>query len=604
MAAARAQAGLAAAAVTNVPERTFACPAAAASVASPVISEVSRMRNPARWVCVVVAVLMSAGVARGAATSIFDDDWTPPRASEAPARPAAPADVVPGTPPVKPAVAPESSSGRKDPRPAPPVGVGTPVIGEVLARRAIPTRPEQAPVRKLMKEVFAAQLADRTPPARRKLAATLLEESEKAKSVPVDQFVLTAAAIDSALEAGDVPLAFRAADRLADSYDVDALQTKIAAAGKFDARSAPAGTAAENVAAGLSLVDELTAAEDYAGASKLCGVVQTWAAADAALRPQVQKQSREVGLLRETHERFARDTEKLKRMPDDPAANGSVGRYLCFVKGDWARGMPMLAKGSDPALKALAARENAAGGGGATGEAAIALADAWWAASVRQADTLAKAATAKHAAALYAKGVASLTGMRRLQVEQRIVDAGKMAGGGVAKPAAPRFMRPEEVLARFTFPDKPFQINKDGSLSGHTGDIDKVKSHVWLTNPQAVDAFEFGFEIKARAYQLLAVDIDGQTYRFSRGHLGVGHKTLITVDGKGRQVVDGDVTKPEEWNAIRVVVGGERMTFYYNGEQAGTCDLITPMSKASQVKVGFTSHQADISVRNVFFNKM
>ena len=37
------------------------------------------MWNRARWVCVVVAALMSAGVARGAAKSIFDDDWVPPK---------------------------------------------------------------------------------------------------------------------------------------------------------------------------------------------------------------------------------------------------------------------------------------------------------------------------------------------------------------------------------------------------------------------------------------------------------------------------------------------------------------------------------------------
>jgi hypothetical protein len=397
-----------------------------------------------------------------------------------------------------------------------------------------------------------------------------------------------------------VPLAFRAADQMAESYDVDAVGTKVAAVGKFDARSAPAGTAAENVAAGLALVDALTAGEDYAGASKLCGTLQTWAAGDAAMRAQVQRQSREVGLLRDTRERVARDLEKLKSSPDDPSANATVGRYFCFVKGDWARGLPMLAKGSDAALKALAGQE---AGGNVSGEAAVALADAWWAASVKQTDSLARAATAKHAAALYAKGMSSLAGMKRLQAEQRIAEAGKLAGP-IAKPAAPRFMRPEEVLARFTFPDKPFEIAKDGSLTGHTGNVDKVESHVWLTNPVTAESFEFGFEIKARAYQVLAVEIDGQTYRFSRGHLGVGHKTLIVVDGKGRQVIDGDVTKPDDWAAIRVVAAGEKLTFSYNGEPAGACDLVAPMSKASRVKVGFTSHQADIAIRNLFFNKM
>ncbi len=46
----------------------------------------------------------------------------------------------------------------------------------------------------------------------------------------------------------------------------------------------------------------------------------------------------------------AQSQEKLKESPDDPAANLAVGSYLCFNKDQWERGLPMLAKGSDPAL--------------------------------------------------------------------------------------------------------------------------------------------------------------------------------------------------------------------------------------------------------------
>ena len=45
----------------------------------------------------------------------------------------------------------------------------------------------------------------------------------------------------------------------------------------------------------------------------------------------------------------------LATAPDDSAANLNVGRFRCFIKGDWTAGLLHLAKGSDLRLKALAA---------------------------------------------------------------------------------------------------------------------------------------------------------------------------------------------------------------------------------------------------------
>ncbi len=47
----------------------------------------------------------------------------------------------------------------------------------------------------------------------------------------------------------------------------------------------------------------------------------------------------------------------LKTNPTDPEANLAVGRYYCFRKGDWDKGLPMFAQGSDASLKELAATD-------------------------------------------------------------------------------------------------------------------------------------------------------------------------------------------------------------------------------------------------------
>ena len=67
-----------------------------------------------------------------------------------------------------------------------------------------------------------------------------------------------------------------------------------------------------------------------------------------------------IGLLSDLIRRARRDgvlgleLPVLEKQPGDPTANLAAGRYYCFVKGDWEMGIPMLALGSETALKELA----------------------------------------------------------------------------------------------------------------------------------------------------------------------------------------------------------------------------------------------------------
>jgi hypothetical protein len=52
--------------------------------------------------------------------------------------------------------------------------------------------------------------------------------------------------------------------------------------------------------------------------------------------------------------RVERFQKTLERSPEDQEACEAVGRFLCFVKGSWDQGLPLLAKGKDVRLKELA----------------------------------------------------------------------------------------------------------------------------------------------------------------------------------------------------------------------------------------------------------
>ena len=103
----------------------------------------------------------------------------------------------------------------------------------------------------------------------------------------------------------------------------------------------------------------------------------------------------------------------LENNPDDPDANLIAGRFLCFLKGEWEQGLPMLAKGSDAELKAMANSEFA------DRPDALALGDSWWSFSDRVEGRTQDAAR-QHAAAWYTQALPRLAELKRKLVESRL----------------------------------------------------------------------------------------------------------------------------------------------------------------------------------------
>ncbi len=67
--------------------------------------------------------------------------------------------------------------------------------------------------------------------------------------------------------------------------------------------------------------------------------------------------------------------EVLRKDANDAAASLIVGKYRCFVCGEWEQGLPLLAKGGDADLKAAATAELK---GAASANEQVKLGDAWW----------------------------------------------------------------------------------------------------------------------------------------------------------------------------------------------------------------------------------
>ncbi len=158
--------------------------------------------------------------------------------------------------------------------------------------------------------------------------------------------------------------------------------------------------------------DNLTIAKQVVGATR--GEAQK--AAYMATYKVVAELATEIDGIAKSFEALKPALEALKKNPDDPLANLAVGRYRCFIKGDWRVGLPLLAKGSDPDLKDAAAKEIA---GADTSETQVALGDQWWTLADKM-EGLAKRRVRARAAFWYDQALPELSGLSKAKVERRM----------------------------------------------------------------------------------------------------------------------------------------------------------------------------------------
>jgi hypothetical protein len=525
------------------------------------------VKNGAAWFLIVCTLTQ---IASGADRphNIFDDDWAPRKSTEAPPRPTTAKSYV-----LPPASSRAKSKAPPTSKPADSVPPSPPAPKSV--RRAIPTKSELAAVRATMRDVFAEQLTDVSIPGRRKLATALLAQADKSAELPVDQFVLLSAAIDAAVDAADLDFALQAADRMAKRFAVDGLGIKSEAVTSRGPKPPTPEAAAANVQAALELTNDLAAADDFATALRVCAAIQPAAASDATLRARVLQRQRELVLGREAADRFARDVEKLKASPDDPALNLAVGRYACFVKREWDGGLTFLAKGSDSGLKSLASEELAMS---STPDAIARVADAWWdaGAAARQGDAASRAAMAAHASDLYQRVVERMEGLRRQQVEKRIAQVAQAN----APPVKPNELLPTMEGTHHTTNQGVVVLTGDDRISTtesyKTPVAFRIVAQTDSTNIRlayAADEIVFNWEVNPRELR-----IDG-------GPAGGHHRA-----GAG-------LVPRNTWVTIDLVVARDLMTISVDGEQRHS--ISADFSRINQRLSIYPSHGSTVMVRSL-----
>jgi formylglycine-generating enzyme required for sulfatase activity len=324
--------------------------------------------------------------------------------------------------------------------------------GELAAQPKTPVPDEQAQqtAKKAAGELFAERFKQAKTTAEKTVLATdMMDAAGKVPAGSADQYVLLKIALDVAAGTGDAATALQAVERLLEQFDEPAAELigdTLLTAARQATTSAQHKAVAE---AALSIAGKLSDADQYETALRLCEAARS-SAQRAKLFPLAKELTARIEETKRQQllsEDYRKALSVLDDKPTDPAANLAAGRHLCFVKGDWKRGVPMLALGSDAALKAAAIKDLR---GATKAEEQAAIGDAWWdLAETKQGEE--RDMLRLRAGFWYRQAGPKLAeGLVGLKIKQRLADIGKLGSEITMSPqTATSSQAPGPAIAPF-----------------------------------------------------------------------------------------------------------------------------------------------------------
>ncbi len=276
-------------------------------------------------------------------------------------------------------------------------------------------------VAELIQEVYEEDFSKAEKPSEIvALARKFLNEGLATTDDPNGQYGLFRAAKGLAIGVGDAGTALQAVDEIYKLFDINALAMKVKVLESAGEAAMPADRRKQLVLAADGIIDVAIADDNYEAATKLASVAVVAArkSRDFRLVKEAVNRVIQVEALHAEYQKVKQAMDVLENDLINPEANLTVGKFQCYVKGDWSMGLPMLALGSDPVLKDLAEQELIEPD---TPHARMKLGDRWWDLADQQ-DEPAKRRIQERAAHWYTTASRGLTGLAKAKVNKRLAD--------------------------------------------------------------------------------------------------------------------------------------------------------------------------------------
>lgn len=299
-----------------------------------------------------------------------------------------------------------------------------PAVAANQGRKPVPLQTDLLRAKEEIRAKYRKDLQEATAPAARSLLARTMLQEGNAETDPPRQYMLYEEARELAITAGDPDLAVQAGEAIALVFDVDPWPMHLSAVNQL-AKAARSPQTRESVVGVLvSLCDSALAEDRYDVADNLLDLATNLASQlrDPVRREQFSRRREDTKAIATAFEAIKPRLEVLKQNPDDAQANEAVGRFYCFVKHDWKKGLPYLAKAETVLLRTVAQSELNRQVGAA---ARLRLADDWWAIGETLSETE-KSAVRRHAGYYYLQCAGLLSGEAAQRANSRLAESGRV----------------------------------------------------------------------------------------------------------------------------------------------------------------------------------
>ncbi|MFK8113457.1 MAG: DUF1559 domain-containing protein [Rubripirellula sp.] len=295
-------------------------------------------------------------------------------------------------------------------------------------REQVPLAVELAKVQTRFRGLFAEKMREaRSSKEKTDLAKELLQTATEMPKDPVGCYALQTAAMRLAIEGGSIETLVKAIDQRIGKFEVDAYEVNkrwLLAFGKGVLEKSPEeinGT--EYTKRSVKVIYAGIHDDDYVDSLS----IGRYAFRLIDQRPDdpIAKYLTQLrGLLGSAKREFTAVADALddyRINPENTAAASTVGRYMCFIKGDWKRGLPLLVEGGPADLQEVA-KLDIRGAADAINKTAIG--DAWWRLSERARTGVYRQSSRDRAVFWYEQAYVTMPdSLDRLHVKARMAEA-------------------------------------------------------------------------------------------------------------------------------------------------------------------------------------
>ena len=422
--------------------------------------------------------------------------------------------------------------------------------GGARPRNPIPEKALQREAETLIREFFKDVYAGSQPNDRVALAQRLIKEARETNTDMELKYVLLCEARKAALEAGHVQLAMEAIEHTGQAFEYDAFKGKTELLKDLAGKSPSPEASMVTGEAILALIDQCIDNKQHEQ-------IADWSrmAVATAQKTNDTKFKAKVQWLAGAYTTLAVVLKALEQDPRDPESNLKLGRYYCFYRNAWDRGLPLLAQGRDEELRELAQAEL---NGPDDAEDRYELAHAWRKYS-KDLDEKRRFPVWEHAVYWYQKALPGIEDEEdRVDVRERIADFFRSARQHNYLPThvTPKKTRPAEAkgdsapkdlvaglsLLKYTA-GRVRRQNMTGFKAGTWTNDDQL----WWTGGKIGDSLSLGVKVpEKKRYAVKAILTKAHDYGIVQFFMD-GEKLGKPFDGYGKQVIN------TPWTTLGVV---------------------------------------------------